>query len=222
MKYILTLIFVSISLFSQSLPSNYYEIKNTKQMKKAFFTFMEELAQIENNNILQTRDFVKKNFNDKKAIAKITKRYGLKENASLEEYLYIIDIIPVSLVLSQAAIESGWGKSRFFKKANNIFGQWTWSGKGLTPASRDAGKKHKIKIFSSYLASVRGYMINLNKGWAYEDFRIIRKDIRAKNENLSGILLASGLIRYSQKREEYIRILKSFIKGNKLDVLDTY
>jgi len=34
---------------------------------------------------------------------------------------------PVSIVLAQAAIESAWGESRFFKKGNNIFGMWSYN-----------------------------------------------------------------------------------------------
>ena len=34
---------------------------------------------------------------------------------------------PTSIVLAQAAIESGWGSSRFYKEANNVFGVWSYS-----------------------------------------------------------------------------------------------
>jgi Bax protein len=222
MKILLGLLFVMVSLFSASLPENYYEIKNTKKMKQEFFSFMKKLAIIENKKVMDDRVYIINNFHKKEErLLKLQKRYGLKQDATLREYLYVIDVIPISLVLSQAAIESGWGKSRFFKKAKNIFGQWTWSGKGLEPLKRDSGKKHKIKIFPSFQSSVRAYLINLNKGWGYKDLRDLRQMLRDKNQKLSGYALAEGLIKYSQKREEYIKILKSFIKGNKLNVYDT-
>ena len=48
----------------------------------------------------------------------IDKKYKLGE---IKEFLQKINTIPPSLALAQAAIESGWGKSRFTKEANNIF-----------------------------------------------------------------------------------------------------
>jgi Bax protein len=223
MKIFISLLLIKLSLFSFSLPQNYYEIKDVKKMKKEFFSFIKEIALIENQKILDDRIYIKNNFTKKeKRLKQLQKRYGLKDNATMRDYLYVIDIVPISLVLSQSAIESGWGKSRFFKKAKNIFGQWTWTGKGLDPLKRASNKKHKIKIFSSFQHSVKAYLININKGWGYKDLRDLRQIQRDKNEKLSGNILAQGLIKYSQKREEYIKILKKFINGNKLYVEDVF
>ena len=43
--------------------------------------------------------------------------------------------------LAQAAKESGWGTSRFALEGNAIFGQWTWTGRGIEPLLRDKIKK---------------------------------------------------------------------------------
>ena len=43
----------------------------------------------------------------------------------VEELLQLVDIIPNSIVLAQAANESGWGSSRFAKEHNALFGQYT-------------------------------------------------------------------------------------------------
>ena len=48
-----------------------------------------------------------------------------------------MDIIPVSIALAQAANETGWGTSRFALEGNALFGQWTWSKKGITPKNKD-------------------------------------------------------------------------------------
>ena len=42
-----------------------------------------------------------------------------------------MDIIPVSLAIAQAAVESGWGTSRFALEGNALYGQWTWSDEGF-------------------------------------------------------------------------------------------
>jgi Bax protein len=225
LKKILLYLFFPVILFA-GFPKEYYEIKNTKEMKSYFFSQILHMAKAENAKVLQERHFIKNifphlvaigpNAPEYKLFEKIRKKYKLKEGASKEEFLEVIDVIPYSLVLAQAAIESGWGKSRFFKEANNIFGQWTWSGKGLTPANRDAGKKHKIKIFDSLQDAVRGYILNMNLGWGYKDFRKLRAEFRKKNMNPSGIALSPTLINYSQKKEEYTTLLRKFIVQNNL------
>lgn len=195
-------------------------------MKKYFFFQILTMARVENAKILQERQFIKniyarvgtigKESNEYKMFEKIRKKYKIKETASKEEFLTVIDTVPYSLVLAQAAIESGWGKSRFFKEANNIFGQWTWTGKGLTPANRDAGKKHKIKIFDSLQDAIRGYLMNMNLGWGYKEFRDLRAKMRAQGHKPNGVALSRTLINYSQKKEEYTALLRKFIIQNKL------
>ena len=219
MKFIILSIFISIQIFAMGLPTEYYKIKDTKEMKKYFISYILNITKKENNHILRDRYFIKNIYPNISKIPKdsynykrfldIKKRYKLSDKSTLKDYLKTIDVIPNSLVIAQAIVESGWGRSRFTKQANNIFGQWTWSGKGLTPANRDAGKKHMIKIFPSIEASVKGYMINLNLGWGYKDFRTLRVKIRKGNKEPTGIVLSNTLINYSQKREEYVKILKT-------------
>ncbi len=229
-KYIMVFVLFSSILNSGGLPDTYYKIKNPKAMKEYFFTYISKIANTQNRYILEDRNFIKsyyrqkdklnKNSKNGKRFFKIKKKYKIKPNASLDIYLFHIDIIPVSLVIAQAAVESAWGKSRFIKEANNVFGQWTWSGKGLVPKCREEGKKHKIKIFDSIEASVRGYMINLNVGWAYKELRKLRAKIRKSGILLTGKEIAKTLINYSQKKEEYIKILDTIIVQNSLQRFD--
>jgi Bax protein len=228
---ILFLVFLSLSLYATGMPKEYYEIKNTKEMKKYFFDYMDNLATKENQKILEDREFIKRVHSVSDQLTKekspisyekfhaITKRYKL-EGKSLEVYLEEIDIIPNSLVLAQASVESGWGKSRFFKEANNIFGQWTWSGKGLDPINRDEGKTHKIKIFDSLQDAVRGYMVNLNNSWGYKELRKQRALMRKDGKPIDSIVLAKTLINYSQKKEIYTKLLADIIINNNLQKYD--
>jgi len=225
MNKIFILIFLTIFSFGATLPKGYYEIKNIQAMKYAFFSFMLKLAVEENGRILYDREFIQTYYKDiktnqnkdiKKYFYSLLKRYNLKENATLKECLKRIDIIPVSLVLAQSAVESGWGKSRFFKQANNIFGQWTWTGKGLNPLQRDKGKTHKVAIFDSLETSVYKYMMNLNVGWAYRDFRAKREELRENNKPILGSILAKTLVNYSAKKEAYTTILTNMIRRNHL------
>jgi len=120
-------------------------------------------------------------------LAKLSKKYKIKNLFDKYEYLLKIDKVPESLALTQAAIESAWGKSRFAKYANNIFGQWTYNAKGLVPEHRSEGKTHKVKIFPSLQASVNAYITNLNRNRAYNDFRFRRYQARLLDEMYSGL-----------------------------------
>ncbi len=48
------------------------------------------------------------------------------DTALVAQLLRRVDVIPVSLVLAQAANESVWGTSRFAVDGNNLFGQWCY------------------------------------------------------------------------------------------------
>ena len=93
-----------------------------------------------------------------------------------------MDIIPVSIALAQAANESGWGTSRFALEGNALFGQWTWSKKGILPKNKDPDQNHKILQFQILKASVRAYKNNLNTHNAYKEFREVRAKLRQEGK----------------------------------------
>jgi len=141
--------------------------------------------------------------------------------AVIDELLYKLDIIPNGLALGQAAYESGYGTSRFAVEGNALFGQWTYGGKGLVPEQqRKELGDHRIASFDWPFDSVRGYFINLMSHPAYEDFRRLRAKLRAEGKPLTSLALADGLIRYSERGQEYVDTLKGIIRVNKLDIAD--
>jgi Bax protein len=125
-----------------------------------------------------------------------------------------VDLVPLSVLMAQAAIESSWGTSRFAREGNNLFGIWTWGEKGLVPDGRDEGKNHKVAIYNSILESVRAYILNLNRLPAYSKFRHIRRT------TTNPLKLVDGLLYYSQRREQYVWEVKDLIQYNKLNQYD--
>jgi len=133
-----------------------------------------------------------------------------------------VGVIPPSLAIAQAAIESAWGTSRFAKQGNAIFGQWTWdpADKGIVPKRRPEGRSYRVRAFDFLIDSVRGYVHNLNTAPAYRELRRIRAQLRQRGQPLSGTALAGGLIRYSERGAPYIADLRSIIRANSLDEFD--
>ena len=141
--------------------------------------------------------------------------------AVIAEVLYKLDVIPTGLALGQAAYESGYGTSRFAVEGNALFGQWTYGGKGLVPEQqRKSLGDHRIAAFDWPFDSVRGYFINLMSHPAYERFRELRAAARRAGRPLKSLELADGLIRYSERGQDYVDTLKGMIRVNRLDIAD--
>ncbi len=141
-------------------------------------------------------------------------------NSSIGELLMKIDAIPVSIALSQAAVESGWGSSRFASEGNALFGQYTWGdGKGIVPEERSEDEIHKIKSFKNLKSSVSSYMKNLNSNFHYDEFRLNRYVMRKNGIVLDGIYLSDFLYNYSTEKD-YPEKIKKIIQSNSLDDFD--
>ena len=229
MKKLLHL-FLAFKLYA-AFPDYYYQIKNIKQQKKAFVSIMLPLIQKENENILKTREKVIEIFSDPyylldknkiEFLTALAKKYKIKDINDKKSFLIKIDKIPPSLALAQAAIESGWGKSRFVRVANNIFGHWEYSNKGIKPKSTYSHIKinYSLKKFNSLEDSIRAYMRNLNRNPAYRDFRKKRYLFHKLHKNFTGLDAAPTLRNYSQLKDEYVKRLQNMIKHNKWQQYD--
>ncbi|MDA1076437.1 MAG: glucosaminidase domain-containing protein [Proteobacteria bacterium] len=141
--------------------------------------------------------------------------------AAIDQLLYRLDELPAALVLGQAAYESGYGTSRFAALGNAFFGQWTYGGEGIRPEQqRTELGDHRIASFEWPFDSVRGYYINLSTHRAYEPLRKLRAEMREAGKPLDSMVLADGLISYSERGQEYIDTLKSMITVNRLAAAD--
>ncbi len=165
--------------------------------------------------------------NDRERLEEVAKRYGLRghpltDHRARSRLLQRVDTIPPALVLAQAANESSWGTSRFAQLGNNLFGEWTFKpGTGIVPVGRPPGETYEVRKFSSIYESIRSYMNNLNRHGAYRKLREIRKALRRSGQPTAGRALAEGLLKYSQRGEEYIREIQAMIRQNKLARADT-
>lgn len=220
-------LFVTCS-FSSGFPQEYYEIKSASKQKKEFVKILRPLLQRANLVVQMERNTVQNFFekafaqgfrnlhaSDFAAMIKIAKKYRIKKLFQKGEFFDKVDVIPLSLGLTQGALESGWGKSRFVREANNIFGHWTWGEVGLIPSDREEGKTHKIRIFSSLQSSVNAYVLNLNRNYAYKGFRAMRAKYRKMHKKFTGIEAAKTMVNYSQLDNLYVALLQRMMRENK-------
>ena len=121
------------------------------ERKKLFTNTLVPIIFIENQKILNDRKKILDWLNEMEgeSISKefwpqwlldLSKKYDYKES-NLGNLLMRVDIVPISLALGQAAIESGWGTSRYAREGNAIFGQYTFDkNQGLKPNRREKDK----------------------------------------------------------------------------------
>ena len=133
----------------------------------------------------------------------------------LADLLLRVDVVPPSMALAQAAVESGWGRSALATNANALFGMITTRGDGVP--SRDG---RQYAAYESLFDSVEAYVHNLNYHRAYDDFRELRAEQRAAGLTPDGYHLIEGLDAYSELGDEYIAYIRRVIRFNELQALD--
>lgn len=110
------------------------------------------------------------------------------------ELLYRVDIIPESLVIAQAALESGWATSELSRQGLNFFGQ------RATPRHSVWQRiKHTdgfdYRQFGNIEHGIRSYIRNLNTNKLYDDFRTARAALH-KQKNITSDGVAEELSKY--------------------------
>ena len=219
------------------LPDDFSEIQDVPTKKKLFYLVTLPLIYNANASIMQERrmviniekKFARKelNKNETDEIIRLSKKYKLdysEINTKLFRKLkQRINIIPVSLALGQAIIESGWGQSRFATEGNALYGQWTTrEDKGIIPQDRDEDKSHAVLKFKNLSESVEAYMFNINTHQAYYNFRVIRRiDERIKYTDPISMKV-KYLAAYAEIGDKYVDKLELIIASNNLQEFDRF
>lgn len=215
------------------IPPDFAAIRETSARKEAFFAFLTPLVEQENQRILARRQQLaaitqratkgRLTQGDQHLLADWSQEYGVEEGPleqTLERLDRRINIIPVAMVLAQAASESAWGTSRFAQQGNNYFGQWCFkAGCGIVPQRRREGAFHEVTRFTSVQASVAAYFHNINTHSAYHGLRLLRQEKTALGEPLTGYELVGKLLSYSERGAPYIEELRTLIRSNRLEDL---
>ena len=84
--------------------------------------------------------------------------------------------VNVELLLAQAALESGWGDSRFAKVGKNLFGIRTYDLQQPHMLPSNTPKKWGVRVYEHECYSVEHYIKILNNGSSFEDYRKLRED----------------------------------------------
>ena len=125
-------------------------------------------------------------------------------------YIYntTTDIYPVNfeVLLAQAALESGWGNSRFALEGKNLFGIRTYNLTEPHMLPSNNPKKWGVRVYMHECDSVQHYIDILNTGGAYEKYRELRD-----NGVEDSLLYVETLGAYASDKH-YFGKIKSIIK----------
>ena len=198
-------VFLSI-LLPIALRGNELALEERKRLKVAFLT----------NNIYKIEYFAKKY-----KVKNFTKiNFGSLNSLQLrnikKELLIKVNRVPVSMIIAQAIIESGWGASRFAQEGNALFGEWTWkSNDGIKP-NGNLDANFAVKSFKNISESLNSYILNLNRHPAYTEMRNYRSMMFKAGKDITGYDTAAYLENYAEIGLAYVEKVNDMIKSNKL------
>ena len=211
-----------------------FSAMSIEQKKREFFAFLSPMITDVNFQMTADHDRVRELLNasergeepgwfDRRWLERLAGKLEVAiHEMPLQEALQTLErragVVPESIVLAQAAMESGWGTSRFAREGNNYFGQRCYeAGCGMRPQARPDGVRFGLARFASPRASVESYMRNLNTHTEYRQFRELRKELRDRGRPITGLALVRGLSGYSERGADYVAEIAAMIRANDLE-----
>ena len=196
---------------------------NPEKRKDLFIQFLLPAIVITRERLLDDLhhiEFLEERISKKKKVAKVDSVFlseiKLKYEAdSLQELKKRIYPHPVSMALTQAILESGWGTSGIFRKGNNIFGIMSFSGDDSRYKIRfpDGNVKRYIRTYESVIASIEDYYLLISKVSSYKKFRQKRWNGASSSELFK-------YINSYHESDQYISMAHSIIESNNLERYD--
>ena len=213
--------------FTRRIPDAHVGLP-VKQQKDSFIAMTLPLILAANEEISQRRSAIQRaaKTKDRPGLERWAKLYRVNTDgrslAEIEAAILVrADYVPVSLALAQAAIESGWGTSRFARQGNALFGQWAWQASaGIKPAEA-SNSRAVVRSFPNLFGSVRAYMHNLNTHPSYASFRERRSMLRGRTRGDLGFQLAKFMDNYAEIGTAYVDKLQTLIRSNDFGRFET-
>ena len=165
-------------------------------------------------------EFIEAKYSKKKSISDFDSTFlaSMKvkyETDSLSELKKRIYPHPISLALTQAVLESGWGTSSIFRNGSNIFGIMSFSSddsRSLMQYQQGDDDRY-LRNYSSVIESVEHYYLLMAKVSSYKRFR----QKRWEGATSSQLLRFMGSYHESN---QYAEMAQSIIASNNLERFD--
>ncbi len=218
-------------LFLATMPESYFEIETIPGRKREFLRILLPLVLLTNEQIQAERRHLleilalRASAEEIPASAKswldaLMTKYEVQPG-NFKTLLRRVDTVSPAVTLSQAIEETGWGRSRFVRQGNAVFGERTWTkGRGIVPKRRPKGGRYEVRRFETLLESVQAYALNLNTHEAYFEYRVMRAELRGTGR-YNPAELAGTLLAYSERGSAYTDAIQRVIRDNQLHQFET-
>lgn len=193
------------------------------ERKKAFVEMLlpainEVHEEIKENKAIVEKLAIKEDLTpeEKEFCEKLFKTYKV-EYGNWKELQGKMVIYPASLILTQGALESGWGTSRFFREGNNIFGMWSTNPNEPRIAAngiRENGFVPHLRKYDTIEESVKDIVMTISVSDAYKTVRKLLNEDKAPRE------VAYGLIKYSEEGTKYVEKVQKTLEYNDFEKYD--
>lgn len=226
-------------IFLKTMPYDFDKIENVNKRNNLFIRILAPIAMkinedilLEKADVLMVMDKLDKKqklsendikFLEEKAIKYdiFTRIKGDDRYEILTNHLNMkIDGIPVSILITVAAMETNWGTSEYLKKGNSLYKEKIWySDKGMEVVEDTEDKSYRIKSFDSLYDSMYSFALKVNSNVDYEDFRYLRNEERSRDKYLDGRFLSHNFYFHSSL-ENFAGILDYTITFYEMTNLD--
>jgi len=201
------------SIFLESMPIDFNNIKNKNFRNRLFITIMAPLALKVNEEIILERVHIidlKKTFEEKgklsskeeKEVEDLAVKYDVftrmkgKERYDIlfKNLLLKVDQIAPALLIAVAAAESNWGTADEVKQGNALYKLKDWfTDKGIKPKGED-DDSYRIREYPDLLSAIRDYALKLNSDVNFQHMWVARAQLRNHNQTLKGRTTVNGMV----------------------------
>jgi len=200
------------AIFLKKLPKDFAQIESQKYRNEVFIRILAPLAlkineelSNERHTLLRLERSLERNKtltpeeNEKLEELAVKYDYFSRNNdesraANLINHLKVrINVIPPSILIAVAAMETNWGFSRIAQEANSLYKEKVWyTNEGLEPLeNKDDG--YRFKIFDNLIDSMRSYALTFNSNISYQNVWDTRIEAAARQDKLIGESIAYSL-----------------------------
>jgi len=201
------------AIFLQKLPSDFAQIESQKYRNELFIRILTPLALKINEELYNERHKLLRLERSYKRNGKLNKEETERLEALALKYDYFvrnkdpnvrvpeqltklkerINVVPPSILVAVAAMETNWGFSRIAQQANSLYKEKVWyTDEGLEPLeNKDDG--YRFKIFDSLIESMRSYALTFNSSINYFNTWKARSETFERQGNPIGESMAYSL-----------------------------
>ena len=226
-------------IFCKYFPVDFNEITDEKRRNALFVKILAPLTIKLNNEIMEERkeilavnDVFKKNkelsVEQEKFLEDKAKKYDIftrlkgyqRTKYILSELLIKVHIIPPSILITAAALETNFGSSRIVKEGNSLYKQLAWhTDEGLKPIGETEDDSYRIKTYSDIYSSMQEFALKLNSGMQYYNFREYRDTILWRRTPLLGSILAPYMV-WNSPLKNYAGLFDYTLAYYELNIID--